>query len=525
MGRMLAVDWDRHEVRYVLATSAGGRLAVRTSGAAPLVDAIEDGEGPRPEVGHSLRAALLREKVGRATTLVGVDRGSIELLHLKLPPAQDAELPELVLNQAMRESSGIGEDTALDFLPLDDDPSRPREVTAAAFSPEELKRIKAACAAAGLRPKRMLLRPYASASLLRRMAPAGERVRLLVNLVGGQLDLTVLVEDRAVFSRTVRLPRSAELRQANRRISAEIRRTVTVATESQTGGQQVESVYIFGGPGEHAALAEQIRHELSLPAVVVNPFEAPGVSADRVPADPACFASLLGMLLDEAEGRGHAVDFLHPRRPPRQTSRGRMIAAVSAVVVAAALAAGYFAHQKFAHIDRTNGELEADVRRLNNLLNSTARDRQVTAAVRRWQAGDVLWLEELRELSLRMPPGQDAVVLRMSMAADRNAGGVIDLKGLVRDPSVLLGMEQALRDEHHHVHGKGVQKSGRQEDYTWHFDTAVSVARRSKTQYVSHLPGTSPEGPPGNPSVAGGATAAREPSPPPGRSRQGGPLR
>ncbi len=499
MPRMLALDWDRHEVRYVLATTAGEKLRIRAAGSAPLVDVVEGGGPPQSDLGHSLRAALLEQKVGRPVVLVGVDRSSIELLHFILPPAQDAELPELVLNQAMRESSSITEETVLDFIPLGDDPTRPRRVTAAALAPDELTRIRAACAVAGLKPGALLLRPYAAASLFSRAAASEQSVCLLVNLVADEVDLTVLDEGRVVLFRTVRLPRFADRQQADRRVTAEIRRTLAVAMQGPDGGDPVQAVYVFGGPAEYRELAERIGEELGLPATVCDPFQLVQASSASTPENAAPenagrFASLLGMLWDQAQGRRHAIDFLHPRRRPRQIGRGQIIAFASAVVAAVVLAAGYFTFNEFAEIDRSNRELAEEWQHLNGLIKGAEKQMAIVSAVRKWQAGDVLWLEEFRELSLRFPPGSDMVIERMSMVG-RSRGGVVDVHGVMSDHTIKVRMENRLRDQYHAVRVNRVQESGRGEDYAWHFDASVGVARRDKSQYQGEFSDLAEGGP------------------------------
>jgi len=103
----------------------------------------------------------------------------------------------------------------------------------------------------------------------------------------------------------------------------------------------------------------------------------------------------------------------------------------------------------------------------------------------------VVWLDELRDLSLRFPPARDAVVLRMSMTFSQS-GGAIDLEGLVRDPKIVVNMEGQVRDEYRKVVSKRVQERKLERDYTWLFETSISVAPRDgvrdEGRYVAHLP-------------------------------------
>ncbi|MDD4787415.1 MAG: hypothetical protein PHO07_09605, partial [Pirellulales bacterium] len=167
MGKILALDWDRRQLRYVVAVI--GRKTVKVLAAAEVtMSTVQEADGEEcPDPAATLKSGLGRS-AARLPALVGVDRASVETLPLTLPPATDAELPELVLNQAIRESASITEDTALDFLPLGGSAGEPREVLAAALAADALARIKRVCSQAGIKPARMLLRPYASASLFLR---------------------------------------------------------------------------------------------------------------------------------------------------------------------------------------------------------------------------------------------------------------------------------------------------------------------------------------------------------------------
>jgi hypothetical protein len=72
---------------------------------------------------------------------------------------------------------------------------------------------------------------------------------------------------------------------------------------------------------------------------------------------------------------------------------------------------------------------------------------------------------------------------------------------MVRDPTIVRRMENTIDDAFHNVETKRVQNRLREKIYTWHFDASMTVTRRDKTQYTSHLPDQ------------GAATAAEAPKP------------
>jgi len=518
MPRLLAVDWDRHEARYVLAVAGAEGLVVRRAASVPLVDVAEGGNAPHPDIGGSLRAALAEESVGRVTTLVGVERSAIELLHFTLPPASDAELPEMVINQAIRESQLVTEESVLDFVPSSENPSLPREVTAGVLSAEQFEQILAACEMAGLKPKRLVLRPYAGASLFRRMVPAEDRVCLLVNLIAEEVDLTFLSEGKVAFFRTVRLPKTGEERAAGsdprlvRRLLTEISRTLVVAAQSQIGDDKVQCVYVFGDADEHQALAEEIHHRLDVPVQVLDPFDVVE-SSDRPQGHAGRFASLLGMLHDEAQGARHAIDFLNPRRPPQPPNRRRMFARLGGLAFAALLFVAYIVWGQLADLDtRINDQLR-ELKNLDELAKQAARQQQTVASLHGWETTNVIWLDELRDLSLRFPSGRDMVVLRITMSGASEGGGSILLNGLVRDPAIVVRMEGAVRDRYHVISSKRVQERVGDRSYSWHFETSMLVAKRDKSGYVSHLPGSQPAAPsPPPPEAETPEVAQRAPS-------------
>lgn len=453
-----------------------------------LVDYAQGGQ-THAEVAESLRAVLEQAGAGRGTVLVGVDRASVELIHLTLPPAKPNELAELVAMQVVAQSQTAEEDALVDFIPLgrptaaaDAASAEPVPVMAAVLPRPRMKAVQAACAAAGLKPDRILLRPLAAASLLARRLSPHEGACFLVCPVGSEADLAILVDGRVVFQRTVRLPEDVGEDTIAQRLAAEIHRTLVVAQQGLLNGNTVDQVFIFGGAEEHALLVEAIRGELNIAASVIDPFEIAEGPDDAPPERPARFAGLLGMILDEAD-RTHAVDFLNPRRPPPRADRRRIAVVLVAAALLAVAGVGYHAWGDIAAADEEIERLTAEIKDREKLLKSTADARAVVQAVRAWESGAVVWLDELRDLCLRLPSGRDLIVQRMTMALDRSGGGAIELTGTARDPQVVVRMEQSLRDAHHEVRSKRVQeREGK--GYAWTFETSISVFGRDKSSYL-----------------------------------------
>jgi len=500
MARILAVDWDRGEARCVVASSAAGRLRIVAARSVPLAEVSEplaetaEGAPSPPDISAALRAALDDARQGRAVVLVGVDRANVELLQLTLPPAKDAELAALVAMQVLRESQSADEAAIVDFVSVGepgaaaapDSAPVARQVTAAVLAPAQLERIRGACEGAGLKPGRLLLRSFAAASLFaRRMSPA-ERTCLLVNLVCDEADLLILVDGRVVFQRTVRLPEEAGEDVVAQRLSGEITRTLLVAQQGPLTGGAVDRVFVFGGAEEHQALVDAVSGELGLPVTVVDPFEITEVPDDGIPEHPGRFAALLGMVLDESFGM-HAIDFLHPRRPPRRVDRRRAVLGAVCAALLAVLSVGYYVWDEIATADGDAEVLAAELKEKQDLLKRTARQKELIQAVRDWKAGEVVWLDELRELALRMPSGRDLIVLRMSMLSERAGGGSIEITGMVRDPLVVPKMEQAVRDQYHEVRSRRVQERGQAGGYSWLFESSMSVFGRDRQSYLETL--------------------------------------
>jgi hypothetical protein len=108
---------------------------------------------------------------------------------------------------------------------------------------------------------------------------------------------------------------------------------------------------------------------------------------------------------------------------------------------------------------------------------ATLRRVELAKAISSWTSHEVNWLDELRNLSAQFPVASDAMVLRMTMRPSQSGEGMIDMEGLIRDPSVLVKMKERLRESHGRVQGRLQQDQQHQHlGYSWLFmETLVDL--------------------------------------------------
>ncbi len=481
MPQLLALEWDGTEVRLAAAALHGNRAVIEQAFSVSLEP--PEPEGDQIEVGARIAAALGAQGIGRGDVLLSVGRASIELRQLSLPPAPDEELPEMVRFQAMREFNELDENWLLDFVPLDEQEDGPRNVLAAAVDSQLLDGIQATCQRAGLKPKRLILRPCAAASLFERARPeAATRLTLLVDLLSDEADLTVIDRGNVVFLRTTRLGGDPiEGGEQATALLGELRRTVAAA-QNQLGGRRVEVIVLCGAGDKHAALARSVEDRLSLPTELFDPFDGLNLARrlrNRLPENPGRFASLLGMLLCELENRPHAIDFLHPRRRPKPPSRPyRYVIPVAVVLllIAMFLVQG---HIRKARLADEVDQLKTQSEQWDVAIGKAEKLYANVAEIEKWTTGDVVWLDELRELSREFPPAKEAVLTGLTVRSTRT-GGEIKIEGLADGTSTLQVIERDLRDPAHRVDGKGSREDRSNKRYPWRFETSLSIEKEEK---------------------------------------------
>ncbi|MBB76195.1 MAG: hypothetical protein CMJ75_16935 [Planctomycetaceae bacterium] len=474
---LLAVQWNSRTVDYILARNQAGTLVVERINSLPRE--VEDGL-QRPA--DLLAADLEGHSTGRARLLLGVPRCQVDVTYLDLPPAKDDELPELVNHQMAMAATDTGEDRILDFLPIDGPDDDIRRVCAVSIHPALAETMQQECKQLTSQLESLVFQPTATAQLFHRMTPQIEEPLLLVNLIDRDVDLMLCEQGTVHYTRGFVVSTDTQTEVAEQ-LAVEIRRTLAVAlAESQV----VSHIYLFGALSEHDLLVRHLTETLDLPVSLLDPFDT--LPADHSPTivDVGRFAPLLGMLQEAAFGQ-QSLDFAHPRETPQPASpwRKAIFYGTAAAILLSIVASWAYLEQQ------ENAEQIADLKsradKYQRQLRKVTSKRAIVDTVRQWQADDVTWLDELRDVSARFPRSSTASVRKMSLSSS-GSGGVVDLKLQVSDPETITAMESGIRDRFHQVRSKRISATSGGGPFSWSFETLITLQRRDRADYVSAEP-------------------------------------
>jgi Tfp pilus assembly PilM family ATPase len=476
--KIIALEWDNREARVAVATARGTGAVVEDAFAIDLAAPNADDTSLGPEaIGRRLAESLAQRGVTASETLVALGRTSIELRSLALPPVPPNELPDMVRFQAMQAFAGIGEDWPLDFVELETH-GEGTSVLAAVVAPRQVQLVREACQAGGLTPSCLVLRPFAAASLLRRDATIDtDRNLLVVDLLPDGADLIAVIAGQVVFMRTVRSPAGHDVEVQSRALAGELRRTIGAA-QNQMGGRRIEQIVLLGAEMEHTGLQQSLAQTLSLEVISCDPFQCVSLAGTLQPSPPdnsGRFAPLLGMIADHVAGERHAIDFLNPRKRPVPPSRRRrtvvLTAAVALVCGVIALAVGWKLKQfdaEIAALQIRSADLEEVVERARTLVAKAE-------AVQEFTDGDITWLDEIREVAVRIPGPEHVILDDLTVKTELGPGGAMTLRGSVRTAAVIAQFEDSLRYHDNVVAGRYSRVDSKRRDYPYMIDTSVTV--------------------------------------------------
>jgi hypothetical protein len=440
------------------------------------IDSAEDGDfdSPLDTLAMAIHTRCKEENIGACPLLISLGRNEVEWLQQKLPPSKESEIPLILKNQVLREVSGSTEADPVDYLILESSAEGHR-VLALTISQTFRKSLTRTFRSLGYPPTRIGLRAGNAAELVLQNLTLleGEPTvpRLLVNTVGNDVDLIIIAEKRIAAVRSFRLP--AEHQQKS--LADEIGRTLTIGLE---GGDplSIQHVVLFGD-GTKTKLSGYLAQS-GLTVQFLDPFTLPNVSAPKNIGDSEQFAPLVGSLLVQSQKIKPVIDFLHPKEAPKPPNYTRP--ALLALVLLSVLCFGLY-HWNQSMLNEMETQLAAikeEHKKVAGELGQTIPTYNVLLQTFRWESQNVLWLDVLKDLSEVLPGDTDLVVAQMTLTTNPSSNarwtGSITLSGMVRDPSVLIKLQNDLQlSRRYLMQNPGPRPNPAGGGYPWLFSTVI----------------------------------------------------
>lgn len=469
MAQSIAIEFDRTGVR---AAVVEGDVLIR---AARI-------EAPDSESAVALAAALrtaLPEVRWSRAEVVGVVAGDqLRCRLLKLPPAPDADLPDMVRMQAGREFSGSEDLGVVDYVPLSGDENSQRLALVAAISNDDLQLLKQLAKELDCTLARVTPRGLGSASLAMRVdSSLASGSRMVIAAAEESADLVVLQSGKPSLIRTARVKPEDE--QAAMR--SEARRTSAMA--SQQTGERVESQCYIG----YAELPSQTASVgLGLAGFLASQSKLSAAEVDAA----GRLSGVIGAALDLHKESAAAIDFLHPRQPTKDTSGKRRQILLAAAAAASVLLGIGWCYTRLWSLDNEVAAKRDAIREQQKKAEELQPTRDRADAIDRWLATDVDWLDEIERLGRKLRPvpltqepypADSDVYLRALDATPntaRNAsGGRIDMTTASKTPYSYDEIEQGLRDDEHSVETSVSSLSTSGDEYRWEAKTTLRVEK------------------------------------------------
>lgn len=471
--KVLCLDWDKRSLRMLVAKIGRGDIALEDAHSVRL-PANVDTENAE-SLGEFIKRSLERRNLSHRRVIVDVPRDKVVINRLTLPPTPMNEVAAAVRFQAMKELPFPLDDAEIDYAIFEvDDRKQVTQVLLAAVRRDALEHIKRTCAAAGLAPARIGLRPWANMVAVRHLPATRDQAVMLVDVGPTMTEIDVVRDELLAFSRSAnvgvpfqfgelvmedsRVSSKAELTErelsdefeagAVRDLLLEITRTMQAYRAGEADGS-IDQIIIAGGTGIETGLLDAVESRFDLPTNFFDPtpvLESPERDSTKLRA----FSATLGLAWGVSREGALEIDFLNPKRPipPRaELIKRTRLAGIAAAVVAVALVA--WAVTEFRDRSRQITALKGEISGLTTKAKE-ARQLQVTVMeAQDWDKErlDAFWLEHQAQLAAVIDdigqvgtPRESLLVLRFNARETGRMTIELDAK----DQATVLELVQAI---------------------------------------------------------------------------------
>lgn len=532
---LVVLEWDRDELRYLWAGQAARRLVIRAIGRIQPGDTTPTDETPAtaepttPPTSASpassadslLGELKLRLRAKNSRAILVLSRGDVEEFEATLPPASDAELAELVINEAHKHLANADE-ARLDYLEVERAIDQTRRLSIFALPQPAFAKQQAAIKQQGWTLSSLPIRHVAAASLLRKQVDLSSQPRsILVNLNRNDIELLIFEFERIILVRTISFAADNDPVALAERLAIEIQRSLMVTAKAEAEQTATpDQIYIFGQESEQRPLADRLTANLQLATTILNPIEAFVAFPKDLPSELHHFTGLLGSLIEEPADR--TIDLLNSKcgRPKSPWLRRGLF--YGGAAAAALVGTVWWAFDQVSQIQDSNADLKRQLTKLEKQLEQLEDKTAVVEQISAWRVDDINWLDELRELSDRFPERSLVQVKSMTLSSSPANPGVIAMNLQAKNESVITQMEQTIRDEFHQVRTNQFSQSDSEQELPWQFGANILVSRRDRDQFLAPPATTSPPANQKPPSPQPDGAVPPEPPNPDANSRPGG---
>lgn len=436
--KAVAIDYDSKDVRLLeFSRERGGTVSVhrRCAGRLPEGVSVDDPEG----FGKHLSELMVREGIATRTVDFAIARDEGMMHHLSVPATPDDELANLVRFQLSQELPFAIEESSVDYVvTARAEGGLASRLIAGAVKLEHLDRLRHVARAAGLSIRRIGFRPYTSYLACRQAGLLAEGATLFVYLAHETIEIDVFDrEEGLLFSRSAGLTEGVEEQSTVERGILQLHRTLP-AYHAEGRAKPLGQVVVAGETGSEGEFLEKVQEQLKLTGrLFALPGESGGVEYS------ACY----GLAVGQYESRASQFDFLNPKRavdPVAQRNRRYQLVAALLIVL---LIVG------FVTMRRVRSDRQAELARLTAIdeelqdeLKEHKRFERQVRQMAEWSEGKVNWLDQLSELTERMPDPQQAYVevVRLSEARKGEGAARISIQGQAKSAQVVNQMYQTL---------------------------------------------------------------------------------
>lgn len=494
MARYLVLDHDGNE--FVLAAAVTGRGGAK-------VETVRAWNEERPwtletadVLGRALRERLAGWKIASAPLVIITGRDRVALKELKFPAVPPHEEPAVVRFQAMKELTDAGDDVVIDYQPRDSTGTE-RKALALALRRELMRKATLLAQGAGLKLVGYCPRAFGVMAVARSANPppapaeAYAVLRLTAAPSGGEF--LVAQAEQLLFARPVAAPALA----SEAALLGEVRRNLAV----YSGGSPqapVRSLYVAEGGGP-AGFADKLRATLAVP---VHTVASP---ASELPAGLA--AGVVGTAQLLAAG-GLPINFAKPREPKVAADPHRRPLLLGAAIAAAVVVAlSILAFAQISAKDRELSRLRMDLNDLTDRIAKVDPDAKRWDELKKWLDTEVVWLDELYDLTARAPDVAKLRVIQLSAdplalpatADPRRKPHVarITVEGIANEESQTLNQftREFVKDGTYKVETPVIKPNTLfdRRQFAQQFTAKFELEKRPPTSYTRQLAATAPE--------------------------------